>query len=92
MESCWSGREQLHTGDMLNRLEEDVQTITDALCRMLPAVFITCFQLLGALYFLSYLDMRLTIVLVLSCLSHCCSVKDIYENAPSVARDTYDGQ
>ena len=64
MESCWSGREQLHTGDMLNRLEEDVQTITDALCRMLPAVFITCFQLLGALYFLSYLDMRLTIVLV----------------------------
>lgn len=26
MESCWSGREQLHTGDMLNRLEEDVQT------------------------------------------------------------------
>ena len=64
MESCWSGREQLHTGDMLNRLEEDVQTITDALCRMVPAVFITCFQLLGALYFLSYLDMRLTIVLV----------------------------
>lgn len=64
MESCWSGREQLHTGDMLNRLEEDVQTITDALCRMVPAVFITCFQLLGALYFLSYLDMRLTFVLV----------------------------
>ena len=27
-------------------------------------MFITCFQLLGALYFLSYLDMRLTIVLV----------------------------
>lgn len=63
MESCWSGRECLHTGDMLNRLEEDVQTITDALCRMVPAVFITCFQLLGALYFLSYLDIRLTFVL-----------------------------
>ena len=41
-----------------------LEEVTDALCRMLPAVFITCFQLLGALYFLSYLDMRLTIVLV----------------------------
>lgn len=64
MESCWSGREKLHTGDMLNRLEEDVQTVTGALCSTIPSVFITCFQLCGALFFLSRLDIRLMGVLV----------------------------
>lgn len=64
MESCWSGREKLHSGDMLNRLEEDVQTVTGALCSTIPSVFITFFQLCGALFFLSRLDIRLTGVLV----------------------------
>lgn len=64
MGSCWSGREKLHTGDMLNRLEEDVQTVTGALCSTVPSVFITLFQLCGALFFLSQLDIRLTGVLV----------------------------
>lgn len=64
MESCWSGREKLHSGDMLNRLEEDVRTVTGALCSTIPSVFITFFQLCGALFFLSRLDIRLTGVLV----------------------------
>lgn len=59
MESQWTGREKLHSGDMLNRLEEDVATVTDALCRTVPAVLVTIVQLAGALYFLSRLDMRL---------------------------------
>lgn len=64
MGSCWSGRDTLHTGDVLNRLEEDVVTLTDALCRTVPAVFITLMQLGGALWLLSLLDTRLTGVLV----------------------------
>lgn len=64
MESCWSGREKLHTGDMLNRLEEDVQTVTGALCGTIPSLFITLFQLGGALFFLSQLDIRLAAVVV----------------------------
>ena len=40
MESQWTGREKLHSGDMLNRLEEDVATVTDALCRTVPAVLV----------------------------------------------------
>ena len=59
MGSCWTGREKLHTGDVLNRMEEDVMTVTDALCRTMPAVLVTVVQLAGALYFLSELDMRL---------------------------------
>lgn len=64
MESRWSGREALHTGDLLNRLEEDVATVTDALSRTVPAVFITVFQLGGALFFLARLDVRLAGILV----------------------------
>ncbi len=64
MESRWSGRDTLHTGDVLNRLEEDVVTLTDALCRTVPAVFITLVQLGGALWFLSLLDIRLAGILV----------------------------
>lgn len=64
MESCWTGRDTLHTGDVLNRLEEDVATVTDALCRTIPAVFITLVQLGGALWFLARLDIRLTGILV----------------------------
>lgn len=64
MGSCWSGRDTLHTGDVLNRLEEDVATLTDALCRTIPSVFITLMQLGGALWFLAQLDIRLTGILV----------------------------
>lgn len=59
MASRWTGRETLHTGDVLNRLEEDVRTVSEALCRTLPGVLVTGVQLCGALFFLSRLDARL---------------------------------
>lgn len=64
MKSCWNGRETFHTGDMLNRIEADTVSVTDALCRTVPSVFVTFVQLVGALYFLSMLDIRLTGILV----------------------------
>ena len=64
MNSSQTGRERFHTGDILNRLEEDSATIADALCRNIPAVFITIVQLGGALFFLSRLDVRLAGVIV----------------------------
>ena len=64
MGSCWMGKNTLHTGDMLNRLEEDVLTVSDALCRTVPTVCVTTVQLVGALWFLARLDMRLTGILV----------------------------
>lgn len=64
MESHWSGRETFHSGDMLNRIEADTSSVTDAICRTVPTVFVTLVQLGGALFFLSRLDMRLTGILV----------------------------
>lgn len=61
MESRWMGKETLHTGDMLNRLEEDVQTVTGSLCQNIPSLLVTGVQLAGALYFLSFLDRRLAL-------------------------------
>lgn len=64
MESRWQGKACMHTGDMLNRLVEDVPAVTAALCRSVPAVVVTVVQLGGALYFLSRLDIRLAGVLL----------------------------
>ena len=64
MESRDNGSGALHTGDMLNRIEADTASVSDALCRTVPSVLVTLVQLAGALYFLSRLDMRLTGVLV----------------------------
>lgn len=64
MKSQWNGRETFHSGDLLNRIEEDTASVSDAICRMIPTVFVTIVQLVGALYFLSRLDIWLTGILV----------------------------
>ena len=66
MESRWLGREQMHTGDMLNRLEGDVATVADLVCRVVPAVLVTLTRLSAAFVFLLLLDWRLA--LILSCI------------------------
>ena len=64
MKSHWNGREAFHSGDMLNRIEADTSSITDAICRTVPTVLVTIVQLGGALFFLSRLDVRLAGILV----------------------------
>ena len=64
MKSRWNGREAFHSGDMLNRIEADTSSITDAICRTVPTVLVTIVQLGGALFFLSRLDVRLAGILV----------------------------
>ena len=56
MESRWMGQKELHTGDMLNRLMEDVLTVTDILSRGIPSVMVTAVQLAGAFFFLFCMD------------------------------------
>lgn len=48
----WNGKEKWHTGDVVNRLEEDVRVIADTLCHLVPGAFITLFQLVAAFVFL----------------------------------------
>ena len=64
MESRWAGKEALHTGDMLNRLEGDVARVADTLARTMPALLTTAVQLAAALVFLGTLDWRLAVVVV----------------------------
>lgn len=50
--SQWDGRETFHSGDAINRLEQDVSTIVDFCCSQLPGVLVTSFQLLAASVYL----------------------------------------
>lgn len=64
MESQWRGRESLHSGDVLNRLVEDIPRITDMLCRGIPSIMVTVTQLAGAMVLLYTLDARLAWIIL----------------------------
>ncbi len=64
MESRWRGRESLHSGDVLNRLVEDIPRITDMLCRGIPSIMVTVTQLAGAMVLLYTLDARLAWIIL----------------------------
>lgn len=64
MDSRWiEGR--LHTGDVINRLVEDITSIANTLCAVLPSFLITGVQFVAAFAFLAMLNIRLAGVLVL---------------------------
>lgn len=52
MESRPAGKRTLHTGEMLNRMEEDTRVVTEVLCTSLPSVIATAVQLVAAFGFL----------------------------------------
>ena len=65
IQARWYGREKMHTGDLMNRLETDVTTVTDVICTTLPEILTTLLQLLAATWFLARMDWRLALLLVL---------------------------
>lgn len=65
LKSRWNGRETFHSGDMINRMETDVRTVTDLLASSIPSAGITCLQLAGAALFLAWLDLRLALSVLL---------------------------
>ena len=52
MRSRWNGRDALHSGDTVNRLETDIYTITELIATRLPDIIITTGQLVCASVFL----------------------------------------
>ncbi|MCQ2219422.1 MAG: ABC transporter ATP-binding protein/permease [Paludibacteraceae bacterium] len=64
LSSKWAGRENLHTGDIINRMETDVQQVATLICKSVPLVLVTFFQLVAAFIFLMRLDARLAWVLL----------------------------
>ena len=65
MFSVWDGKERFHSGDILNRLEEDVKSTSNALCKTLPSTFVTVFQLTAAFLFFHHLNAYLSWIVVL---------------------------
>jgi len=62
--SRWNGRETFHSGDTVNRLEEDIRVVTDLLCSRIPDVVVTLCQLLAASVFLTTMAPNLTWLLL----------------------------
>lgn len=69
MESRWFGKEKMHTGDQLNRLEQDVNTVSDTICSSFPSCLVTGYQLLAAFIFLWHMDAKLawTLLFIMPC-------------------------
>ena len=65
LQSKWTGRERFHSGDTLNRLETDVSTVTNVICSDFPQLITTFIQLVAAVAYLSTMDIRLALVLLL---------------------------
>ena len=66
--SRWNGREAFHSGDMVNRLEEDIRVVVDLLCSRLPDAIVTLCQLLAASIFLLSMAPGLAwVLLILMC-------------------------
>ena len=53
---------RLHTGDIMNRLLEDVDNIANTLCVVAPQSLVTSLQFVAALVFLAVLDFRLAAI------------------------------
>ena len=64
LRSEWRGREAMHSGDVINRLEQDVQTVVTFLTETLPSTLSTVAMFLGAFVYLLQMDAWLACVTV----------------------------
>ena len=60
-----NGGSRHHSGDVLNRMQEDVRVVSNAVAVSLPNLFGTGLQFVAAFVFLLVLDLRLAIVIVI---------------------------
>ncbi len=65
MYGTWTGKDKLHSGDTVSRLEEDIRLVVDFICVTLPACLITLLQLLAASAYLFVLSPGLAWILLL---------------------------
>lgn len=65
IKSRWVGREAFHSGDTINRLEEDIRVVVGLISSNIPDFFITILQLLAASTFLLILEPQLLWVLLI---------------------------
>lgn len=65
IQSEWRGKELHHSGDVLNRLVQDLNTIVSVITNTLPFLIITVVQFVASFCFLYTMDRNLAIMLVL---------------------------
>ncbi|MCQ2182450.1 MAG: ABC transporter ATP-binding protein/permease [Bacteroidales bacterium] len=65
MNSVWNGRESFHSGDIINRLEEDTRVVVDLICVRIPDIVVTICQLIAASIFLFTMAPNLLWLLIL---------------------------
>lgn len=64
LRSEWHGREHLHSGDVLNRLEFDVSNVVTFLTETIPSTLSTLALFVGAFCYLCSMDWRLALLIV----------------------------
>lgn len=64
MRSAWNGQDKYHSGDTVNRLEDDIREVTGFLCVNLPECFATVVQLVAATAYLFKLAPSLAWILL----------------------------
>lgn len=65
LRSEWHGREKMHSGDVLNRLETDVSNVVNFLTETIPNTLSVLAMFLGAFFYLFSMDKVLSIVIVI---------------------------
>ena len=64
LRSEWRGREAMHSGDVINRLETDVNKVVNFLTETLPSTLSTIALFIGAFVYLAQMDGWLAVVTV----------------------------
>ena len=64
LHSEWHGREDMHSGDVINRLEQDVINVVNFLTEVLPGAVSTLALFIGAFIYLFSMDHVLAIIIV----------------------------
>lgn len=65
LQSKWQGKERYHSGDVLNRMVQDLGSVVSVITTTLPFAVITVIQLVASFCFLYSMDHTLAVVLVL---------------------------
>lgn len=64
LRSEWRGREAMHSGDVINRLETDVNRVVDFLTETMPSTLSTVALFIGAFVYLMQMDGWLAVITV----------------------------
>ncbi len=64
MKSEWMSLEKRHSGDILNRLERDVNDVTNVITDTIPQALAVVVRLVGAFFYLYSMDSRLAFIIV----------------------------